>query len=71
MGLSQLWRPHSSQFINKCVTSFWLREHKGKSLGELGASLTLIRTIKKGLSFTGLWGLLDDDVILGAAAALL
>lgn len=68
---SQLQRRHSSQFINKCVTSFWLRGHMGKSLGEFGVSLILKRTIRKGLSFTGLWVLLDDNVILGSAAAML
>lgn len=43
----------------------------GKSLGEFGVSLILKRTIRKGLSFTGLWVLLDDNVILGAAATML
>lgn len=57
--------------MNKGVTSFWLRGHKEKSLGEFGVSLILKRTIRKDLSFTGLWVLLDDNVILGAAAALL
>lgn len=58
--------------MNEHAVSFWLSGHDRKPLREFGESfLHLKKKHKEGIfSFSGLWALLGEDVILGAAAVI-